>query len=567
MGARRVNGAEMATITLYRIPNAGLSDDLSQTVLGNAPSVEITVSTELPFRLFIFRNSPEVPEWTQYLAPIVRRPLDIPQHEATGAILFAQPNTRIRVLYAATWGNGRFQLRPDRLEANWGLRCALNLISAPKANDRSWDPARVRALRSKRVSQNTLIAELQSSRKTTIDSFPFSVDADQLRRVTGAPINSSRFGTTVSGGISIHIKRPDNPQNLIGLCREIEREQRTTNYKHRFGWIDNVATIVDPTKTDHVFDRVVEMLRAKRLQELNLSPPTIIQWENFSKFSYQWGHIYEEISDASIDSFYQFLVDKNVMRILSAVSLREKPKLHVLDDSGHRIQSWPIDRCLSGEFRIDSDTYILDEAAIYIVATDYLEELNEFTAAISAPTLSFPKTRPDEREENYNERISQSLSHAILLDRKTIRRPHGTEIEICDVATDRKQLIHVKRGTSSSSLSHLFAQGVVSAELLHMDPDFRTEVSRLLSGQANRKITGSVSSGKGGFRWLGGADFKAHDCEVVYVIMTERSHEIQKDKLPFFSKINLRMRCNELRRMGYRYSLALVQSSPDASRS
>jgi uncharacterized protein (TIGR04141 family) len=109
--------------------------------------------------------------------------------------------------------------------------------------------------------------------------------------------------------------------------------------------------------------------------------------------------------------------------------------------------------------------------------------------------------------------------------------------------------------TSSSSLSHLFSQGVVSAELLHMDPEFRERVEQLLSGE----LIGSGTKRMADFDWLHGADFQPSLCEVVYAIMTN-TRRLQKEELPFFSKVNLRMRCHELRRMGFRYSLALVST-------
>jgi uncharacterized protein (TIGR04141 family) len=115
-----------------------------------------------------------------------------------------------------------------------------------------------------------------------------------------------------------------------------------------------------------------------------------------------------------------------------------------------------------------------------------------------------------EKEGPYNERLSKALQGAILLDKRTVSRSQATAIEICDVVTKTKQLVHVKRGTSSSSLSHLFAQGVVSAELLHMDSDFRKKVAKLFSGT----FVGSGAKRPSDFSWLHGKDFAPQECEV-----------------------------------------------------
>jgi uncharacterized protein (TIGR04141 family) len=555
------------SITLYRIPDADLSDDCVSAILSleGAQISEISTTGEVRCRLLIFRDAPEQPEWVSYVEALASQRLGIPARESVGAILLLQPHARRRVIYAATWGSGRFFLRSERLQPDWGLRCALNLISGLKADDPSWDPARVRALRSKRVSQNTLIAEIQSSRKTTIDSFPFSADVDQLRRVTGTPTNSSRFGSTISGGVSIHLKRPDEAKNLINLCREIEQAHGSTDYQRHFGWIDNVSSITDQKTVAKVYEQIIADLRGGALQDFNLSPPTLVPWDEIAKFVYQWGnHKSDVLDDPSAESFHEFLAKHSLLGRLSADALRGEIKLHAMNDNSEKVQSWTIVKCLSGEFKIGTDSYILDDGALLYVARDYLQDLNKFTNEINNSALQFPTARRGEQEKNYNKRTSERLAGAILLDRRTVTRRQATAIEVCDVATKRKQLIHVKKGTSSSSLSHLFAQGVVSAELLHMDLDFRNEIGELLAAgsrraaRADKKISGSGAGKIVDFAWLHGNEFEPHACEVVYVVMTNRAAGMRKDELPFFSKINLRMRCHELRRMGFKYSLALV---------
>jgi uncharacterized protein (TIGR04141 family) len=46
-------------------------------------------------------------------------------------------------------------------------------------------------------------------------------------------------------------------------------------------------------------------------------------------------------------------------------------------------------------------------------------------------------------------------------------------VEVCDVLTANRQLIHVKLKFGSRDLSHLFSQGFVSATLLQSDSVFR----------------------------------------------------------------------------------------------
>src|SRR5439155_16767802 len=156
-----------------------------------------------------------------------------------------------------------------------------------------------------------------------------------------------------------------------------------------------------------------------------------------------------------------------------------------------RIESWPLLRCFTAELTLSGRAYVLDEAAVFAVDSGYLASLNTFVGKIPRLTPDLPKTQTGENEGPYNERLASKLKDAILLDKKTVARPQATPIEICDVALKGRKLIHVKKGLSSSSLSHLFSQGVVSAELLHMDQDFRDKVKRKLSGKLSGSGAGS----------------------------------------------------------------------------
>lgn len=548
----------MPSVSLYRVPNADLSDDAIHEIiwLEEGSWTEIALKAEIPGRLFVFRDPPELPEWVQYVSPLASRPLRVPVREPTGSVLLLKPDARKRIVYAITWGTGRFQLRSHRLEPDGGLRCALNLISGGKQGSRAWDPARVRALRSKRIGENTLIIETQASRKAAIDAFPFSIQADQLRRVTGTPTNPSQFGSNISGGVAVRVKRPDDPWHLVALCRDIEKVHNSADYQRHFGWIDNVSPVKDAKKLDSAYETIVAAIRAGQLGNFNLSPPSLVSWDEVTTFSYQWGRRWYDVEEPSLASFYEFLTNQDgLMQELTVEALKQVPRLHALDAGREKIQSWSVIRCLSGEFRAGDETFILDDGVLLSVAPDYLRDLNAFAKQIAVPPQNFPKMRPGENEGDYNERLSEALKGAILLDKRTVSRPQATAIEVCDVATDTKHLVHVKKGTSSSSLSHLFSQGVVSAELLHMDAEFRGKIAKLLSG----KIAGSGAKRVSDFAWLHANNFAPHECEVVYAIMID-SRLMKRERLPFFSKVNLRLRCDDLRRMGFKYSLAFISA-------
>jgi uncharacterized protein (TIGR04141 family) len=57
------------------------------------------------------------------------------------------------------------------------------------------------------------------------------------------------------------------------------------------------------------------------------------------------------------------------------------------------------------------------------------------------------------------------------------------KMEICDILTRDRGLIHVKQRGASSTLSHLFAQGLSSAERLLTDGEFRRQAHDLVTAE------------------------------------------------------------------------------------
>ncbi|UWH28958.1 TIGR04141 family sporadically distributed protein [Aeromonas veronii] len=159
-----------------------------------------------------------------------------------------------------------------------------------------------------------------------------------------------------------------------------------------------------------------------------------------------------------------------------------------------------------------------------------------------------------ESEGDYNERASTSHSYH-LLDKKLIKSNRTTTpIELCDLMTDNKQFIHVKhRKGGSAGLSHLFAQGSVSAEILLGDKEFRKKA---------RTVLKRVSSGLQDSVPLD--SFKSDGVEVVFLILGEDSASL-KSNLPFFSKVNLSKAFENLSQRGFEVSIAGVGTEPKPS--
>ncbi|MCV7043057.1 TIGR04141 family sporadically distributed protein, partial [Mycolicibacterium moriokaense] len=105
------------------------------------------------------------------------------------------------------------------------------------------------------------------------------------------------------------------------------------------------------------------------------------------------------------------------------------------------------------------------------------ESHNDWTTTAGSPQ--------GEIEADYNARLAETSPERLLKLDARIKRPGGASsgIEFCDVLSDQGDLIHVKRKSRSATLSHLFAQGAVSASTFINDGVFRTQVRQLIEDE------------------------------------------------------------------------------------
>jgi uncharacterized protein (TIGR04141 family) len=236
---------------------------------------------------------------------------------------------------------------------------------------------------------------------------------------------------------------------------------------------------------------------------------------------------------------------------LSTIELR-RSRIFGVDADENDCVHWPVWRCLVGEVQHHGNTFLLDEGEFFQVSKDYLTDLNAAIAAIPMSNVPLPPTTPTTLEGDYNEGAARGSEQLVLLDKKTVRvEGRTTPIEVCDLLTSGRQFIHVKRHLGSSDLSHLFAQGLVSAELLQSSVPFR---------KAARAKIAEAAQGRDGFDFVSEAGITTNDIEVVYAIAERWKGRTPVDALPFFSKVNLRETAQNLSSRGFRVGLFQIQA-------
>ncbi len=138
------------------------------------------------------------------------------------------------------------------------------------------------------------------------------------------------------------------------------------------------------------------------------------------------------------------------------------------------IGHWSVYHCIVYETRRNGRLYVLSACDWFWVAENYAQKVTDYVAALPLLELELPECPAGMHEGDYNEAAADA-SGCLCLHGTFVTKSVPDQVEICDLLSSERQLIHVKKRGASSTLSHLFNQGVNSAEWMREDADFRAE--------------------------------------------------------------------------------------------
>lgn len=324
---------------------------------------------------------------------------------------------------------------------------------------------------------------------------------------------------------------------------------RREDYKENYAWIDNVRAVVDPTVKEALMLHILSLLNNGDVATLGLAPPTVISWDQPVGFAFS-NAPEREFEDVDLEKY----LSTDPLPI-SGETLKDH-RLLLTNGEGEPVDHWTIFRSLSGEVRLNNLDYVLHDGMFYEIQANYLAGLNAYLTQLRESDVTLPVWDGYSEEKEYNKQAAEtSGGELLLLDRKNIKISTQTSaIEFCDLLSEAGQLVHVKPYSGSATLSHLFAQGFISADLFLMSREFRAKVLEKIGEQeaVQNRRTGAFSS-------FDVEVITPGEYEIVFAIVGEWNGASLSDVLPFFSKVNLRRTAENLRRMGYRVKYKLVE--------
>jgi uncharacterized protein (TIGR04141 family) len=527
------------TIFLLRDVNA-FDDALTDDATAGLVSSDLTKASGLSGRFYAKKSFARVPGWVKYVNPAVEGGVQDIQSASASAMLLLRVDGHT---FALTFGYGRSFLNQAKIERRFGLKVVLNLI----------DKRQIRSLDTKKFDEMVVSTNTQTSRTTELPTFGVDILRDILRAVTGiAPVSSGY--KSLSGADALVLGVDKTVTDLPTLLRDLYTHFTATTYESAFGWVDHLAEVRDPVLAATLDSQLVSHLRASDTSATHMAMPENLEWEDIEYFliTPTRKRTYEELD---LDEYLaQSLTDAGNLTI----DLLKGRKVSVkFISSADAVARWSVYQCLVSEQRIDQKLFALIEGRWFEVAGTLVAQVDAAVSAIPAATVSLPSGHPGEAEGDYNSRAAAMSTDLTLLDRELVA-PDGAKsrIEFCDLLSADGSIVHVKRKSRSSTLSHLFAQGHVSAEAL-VDGALRDQVRAAIQQSAGTSDSSA---------WLSlvppsGSALDRDKVTITYAVIANSS-ATGIEWLPFFSRLTLMQTVRDLNRLGFT-KIALVRVPVD----
>ncbi len=488
-------------------------------------------------------NQPRFPEWTRFVTPVLESDLNVKTASASGLMILKAAGRH----FALSFGFGRNLLDPSKVERRFGLKVALNRIDAQQ----------IRSLDTKTFEDMVVSKSTQTSKNAELSNFGVDAARDLLRAVTGKPSDPS-LGRTVTGSDALVLTTKSPASELPSLLEGLLSAYEDDTYQERFGWIDHLSEVKDPQEVAILDATLVAELQEGNTTHTHLAMPENLGWDEISAFKIG-GAGRRQFEDLDLDEYLEALGDARAE--LTVDDLKQRKVQVGWSRTGNYEARWNIYRSLVSEQEHDGKLFALIEGGWFEVAPTLVDEVDGYLESLPEASTSLPVAWKNESEAEYNERVQDLSPDVLLLDRQLARAGGATSaIEFCDLLSSDAELIHVKRKSRSATLSHLFAQGNISASTLIGDGNFRSDVRVKLGDLA----------GSDAERWLNlvpdAGDLVERGRYTVHFAVITNSRGTGTKWLPFFSKLNLMQTARQIHSLGPRVviSRVAVADRPDA---
>jgi uncharacterized protein (TIGR04141 family) len=400
----------------------------------------------------------------------VKRKIEDLINSSNSAILIIDVKNR---LFAIPFGYGRFLLKDDSTEPDFGIKTTLNSLQYDS----------LQSIDTYTFEEQTIHYRKQASKASGLEIFDLDVSRDILQAITGKPRTNIPFEGISGKEDTLAISVRSEFEDLDSICDNLIKLYQKDDYKEHFGWVDNVKRVATSEIIKNLDGLLIKDFKKKN-STIYLSPPELLDWDKLYYFNYTRSR--NELKPTlDIDTYKTTFNGDD----LNVDQLKTDKAFVYNDEQTDVIYAWPIYKCLIFETLYKNGDFVLTNGSWFEIENSFAKRIKKDVQSIPIRRLGLPKVKKRieekdkiEIERDYNERVASSKRSFFLLDRKNVKCEYaGTSIEICDLFSKNRDFIHVKpRHGGSSAFSHLFAQGRVSAESFISDKNYRMAIKNEL---------------------------------------------------------------------------------------
>jgi uncharacterized protein (TIGR04141 family) len=426
--------------------------------------VRIEASPALPFPAegYALRKGPNTPKWCSFLSGHFS--IDI-ENTTVGFLLLFKAAERV---FAATFGLAFHILEPSKLQPDFGIMVCANTLN----------PGKLKTIDSRNVDLITRQQRTNLSKGQSIDAFGIEADQNWIRFLSGVPLDSE-IAKSLAGTDALKLNADISVVQLAEKCEQLIVKFNSEEYKERLTFLDNFRALKVGDPLIERLDLALEQKISDRSSDkVSVALPYFLDETSFEQFKISSPAGREYLEDLTLSGIYRFLDNTPTDQPLSCV------KLIALDCNDNPCsRNRELRDHMVAEIEETGETFLLTAGTWFRINRSYAENVRNRIRSITDLTdsLNLEPMAFREKEGDYNKRLAENRAW-LCLDKQLF---YGTgseqnqKIEVCDILADEHRFICVKKMNSSATLSHLFSQGAVSAELLRDEPAYRAKVCSL----------------------------------------------------------------------------------------
>jgi uncharacterized protein (TIGR04141 family) len=493
---RAGNRARTRQVTLHRlIEGQGLDDALNcvTPALLENPNAQMDLVDHSGLHGLLIHASEDTCEvpWREDALRLTG--IDVPyQREDAGGLLFVEYEGQVFVF---GFGTGHRWLDDSVKDQRFGLSFAIRCL----------DPDQIQGLVRRLPGFHGRIDSTLVPGGAGIHHLGLDRHAEIVRQITGLaedlPLSSGSTrrsrGIRIEGGSGLRIRLGTSPRDFISDLKAITEVCRRPSPAPDLAFVENLCPVTAGTILEELGERLDRALGPDPDSSIFLAPTVcekaLEDLPRTQAFRVRIGRAQaRDVEDLNLEVLLRRTrVQPNGERVLALRSGSVEP----LGDGSGRLSlgSHPALSWIEAVTVLEDRRFFLVEGQWYEFALDYHQQVHDEVEGIltrSTCDLDLPAWQPGMHERDYNLHVADVRRGFTCLDRQGVttrlHRTHG--VEICDLLGPDGELIHVKKARGSAPLSHLFAQGMVSAQTLLYDPAARESFRELVRESTEGRV-------------------------------------------------------------------------------